>query len=146
MSDGKPVDPAKADTPIAGDDPRSKKLAEIVKSAFGALTPLDQERVFRELAAIMRPIPAPMAGEVLSTIIRLLPERRDWTVEDIKEKIAQSRIGASTKEIYNAISYLARRGHIVRVGYGRYVVGGINIETADDLGGEPSRTEKMDPN
>lgn len=127
-------------------NPQSEKLVEIIKTAFGALSPLEQERVARELGKIIRPIPAPLAGQILAAVIRLLPERRVWTVEAIKEKIAELQIGASPKEIYNALGYLARRGHITRIGYGQYLVGGVAFETADDLGGEPSNVEKMDPN
>ncbi len=132
--------------PDADADQRAEKLVEIIKTAFSALSEREQESVARELAAIIRPIAAPLAGEVLGTIIRLLPTRRTWTVEALKEQIAAKQIGASPKEIYNALGYLTRKRRITRVGYGRYVVGGIPFETADDFGGEPSSTEKMDVN
>ena len=145
MSSAKPF-PSAENQRDAGADQRAAKFVEIIKTAFSALSEREQENVARELSAAIRPIPAPLAGEVLAAIIRLLPERNMWTVEAIKEQIAARQIGASAKEIYNALGYLTRKRHITRVGYGRYVVDGVSFETADDLGGELSMVEKMDPN
>jgi hypothetical protein len=87
------------------------------------------------------PIPAPRAGEVLGTIVRLFRRGGDWTVHDLKRAISERGVEASSKEIYNALGYLARKKKIQRIGYGRYVVDGVEVVTADDLGGPPSRHE-----
>ncbi len=78
---------------------------------------------------------------MLGTIVRLLPERRDWTVEELKQEIDQQQVEASKKEVYNALGYLTRTGRIQRVGYGRYVVDGAELTTIDDLGLPSTRHE-----
>jgi hypothetical protein len=87
------------------------------------LTPENRAHVLSEIGDIVRPIPAPRAGEVRGTIIRLLPRRKEWTVDELKQGVADTGISAEPKEVYNAVSYVARKGHIQRIGYGRYVVG-----------------------
>ena len=72
---------------------------------------------------------------------RILIHRVKWSVPEIKEKMAEHGVSAAPKDIYNAIGYLARRGYVRRVGYGRYVVDGAMLTTAEDLGGEPNRYE-----
>jgi predicted transcriptional regulator of viral defense system len=62
-------------------------------------------------------------------------------MDELKARIKEQGIEAKPKEVYNAVGYLAKRGHIRRVGYGRYIVDGIEVVTADDLGGAPSRHE-----
>jgi hypothetical protein len=119
-----------------------KTSANAIKLILAVLPAADQERVLREITEAIRPISAPRAGEVLGAIVRLLPRRQKWTIEDIKREIASQGIIATAKEVYNSIGYLARKGHIRRVGYGRYLVGGGLLETADDLGGEPARDEE----
>ncbi len=78
---------------------------------------------------------------MLGTIVRLLPDREEWTVADFKHEVASEGVEATTKEIYNALGYLTRKGHIRRVGYGRYLIDGGILITAEDLGGEPGRYE-----
>ena len=108
---------------------------------FSALPTLEQQRILRELTDVLCPIPAPRAGEVLGAIVRMLPRRHDWNVADVKRQVSEEGVQATTKAIYNALGYLTRKGHIRRVGYGRYVMGGGGIVTSDDLGGEPARDE-----
>ena len=71
----------------------------------------------------------------------MLPSKSEWTVGEIKQDVAAAGIKATAKEIYNALGYLRRRGHVERRGYGRYTVAGVGIVTSDDLGGEPARDE-----
>jgi hypothetical protein len=101
----------------------------------------EQNRLLTDLVESVRPIPAPRAGEVLGAIVKLLPRQRDWMVDDIRKRVAGTGVGASPKEIYNAIGYLARKGHVRRVGYGRYVVEGVEVQTSDDFGGATARHE-----
>ena len=98
----------------------------------------DQRRIHGEWSKELQPIATPRAGEVLGTIVQLLPEKREWTVEDVKKEVDASGVSASAKDVYNAIGYLARKGHVRRIGYGRYLVNGFGVETSDDLtGGSP---------
>lgn len=122
-------------------DRPSQKIVGAVRMLFSALPTLEQQRVLRELTDVLGPIPAPRAGEVLGTIVRLLPRRHKWNVTELKEQVAEEGVQATAKEVYNALGYLTRKGHVQRVGYGRYVVGGAGIVTSDDLGGEPARDE-----
>lgn len=84
---------------------------------------------------MLRPIAAPRAGDVLEAIVKLLPRKPTWTVGDIKQEVSAKGVSASPKEVYNAVGYLTRMGHMRRVGYGRYVVDGMEVVTSDDLGG-----------
>ncbi len=122
-------------------DPRSQKIADAIRTLLSALSAPEQERVLREITAAIHPIAAPRAGKVLGTIVRLLPRRSEWTVRDIKHNVASEGVQATSKEIFNSLGYLTRKGHIRRVGYGRYLVAGGMIVTSDDLGGEPMRNE-----
>lgn len=76
--------------------------------------------------------------------MRLLPRQQNWTVEDIKREIASQGITATAKEVYNSLGYLARKGHIRQIGYGRYLIGGGLLETSGAFGGEPARDEEDD--
>ena len=120
-----------------------QKIADAIKLLLSTLPPEEQESVVREITEEIRPIPAPRAGQVLGAVLRLLPRRRteEWTVEDIKQGVAEQGVPASDKEIYNSLGYLTRKKRIRRVGYGRYLVDGGLLVTADDLGGEPVRYE-----
>ena len=128
------------------DEASASKVDNLVKAVLlllDNLTPLEKQAVLKRLTEALRPIPARNAGDVLGVVIQLLPKTGPWTVEDLKKSVDGSGLEAKPKEIYNAIGYLARRGHIRRVGYGRYVVDGAEIITADDLGGETTRHEDL---
>lgn len=122
-------------------DPRSQTMLSAARTLIRGLPYEDQETLWRELTDIVKPIPAPRAGEVLGAVVRLLPKQRDWTVEDLKKDVKDQGVDASPKELYNAIGYLVRKGRIQRVGYGRYTVDGVEVVTSDDLGGANTRNE-----
>lgn len=107
---------------------------------FG-LSAQEQEQVLKEVTEKLRPIPVPRAGDVLSKIVNLIPRDRDWTVKELKNRVEQQGDTVADKEIYNAIGYLTRKQHIHRLGQGRYIINGVGMVTADDLGGQPSITE-----
>jgi hypothetical protein len=119
----------------------SQTVVNAIKQLVSGLSSADRARVLREITEIIRPIPVARAGEVLGAVVRLLPAQKTWTVDQLKQSIADQGLEAPPKEVYNAVSYLARKGHIRRVGYGRYVVEGVELVTAEDLGGPPSRHE-----
>lgn len=125
----------------AAADQQLEKITEVIRNLLSALPRSEQIRVLRELNNAIQPISAKQAGHVLATIVQLLPERREWRVEDLKNGVAAEGVAATPKEIYNAITYLARRGHVRRIGYGRYLVNGTGLITSDDFGGEPPRYE-----
>ena len=118
-------------------DQRTEKIIDAIRTLLDALSPAEQEGVLRAV----RSSATPRAGEVLGAVVRLLPSKSEWTVGEIRQDVAAAGFKATAKEIYNAIGYLRRRGHVKRHGYGRYTVAGVGIVTSDDLGGEPTRDE-----
>ena len=118
-------------------DQRTEKIIDAIRTLLDALSPAEQERVWR----VLRTSTTPRAGEVLGAVVRLLPSKPEWTVGEIRQDVAAAGIKATAKEVYNAVGYLRRRGHVERRGYGRYSTGGVAIVTSDDLGGEPARDE-----
>ncbi|TIQ46744.1 hypothetical protein [Mesorhizobium sp.] len=135
---------SKASSPSSGaDDSRSDQFADAIRVLLSALSPQEQDQVLRKVIEKLRPIPAPRAGEVLEAIVLALPQRRDWSVEELRKTVQQQGVSATPKEVSNAIGYLTRKRHMRRVGYGRYVVDGTEIVTSDDLGGENARHEDL---
>jgi hypothetical protein len=118
------------------------KTFELMRALLASLPEDDRARFLREITATIAPMSGPRAGEVLGAIVRLLPQRKSWTMTELKRSIDERGIPARPKEVYNAMSYLKRKGHIRRVGYGRYLIDGMPIVTADHLGGQPSITEE----
>jgi hypothetical protein len=123
------------------DRARVEKTLDLVRTLLASLPEADRARFLRELTATIRPMSGPRAGEVLGAIVRLLPQRESWTVAELKQTIDERGIAATPREVYNAVSYLARKRHIRRIGYGRYLIDGVPVVTADQLGGQPSITE-----
>jgi hypothetical protein len=120
---------------------RVEQTLSLVKTLLTTLPEVDRERFYREIVATVRSMTAPRAGEVLGTIVRLLPERKSWTVAELKQRVEERGISATAKEVYNAVGYLKRRGRVTRVAYGRYMVDGVEVVTSDDLGLETTRHE-----
>ena len=129
-----------ASFPLRSGDAREERIDTVTQAIWElleTLPPAEQERVLRTV----RPATTPRAGEVLDTVIRLLPNEKAWTVSKVRQDVAAAGIEATAKEVYNAVGYLARKGHVTRLGYGRYIVEGVGMITSDDLGGEPARDE-----
>jgi hypothetical protein len=121
-------------------DARTRGVVDSIKALLDLL-PLDErERAIREISETIRPFPSPRSEQVLGKILQF-PKDKAWTVEELRSKMAGCGIEAKPKEIYNAVSYLAQRGDIRRIGYGRYIIDGVEVVTPDDLGGAPSRHE-----
>jgi hypothetical protein len=140
MSSVVPFSPS-AEPSSASPDSRDGKVLDAIKLLLSTLPLDEQRRVLHELTQEVQPIATPRAGEVLGKIVRWIPRDSSWTVEDAKRGVAAQGGSAPPKEIYNAIAYLTRKRHVRRIGYGRYIVDGAELTTADDLGGEPSRYE-----
>lgn len=122
-------------------DPRVDQLRETIRTMIGWLPLEERDQFLRELSASIRPATNPKAGDVLATIVQLLPKQKTWTVAELKRQVDDRGVTATAKEVYNAVGYLARRGRITRVAYGRYLVDGMEIVTSDDLGGASARHE-----
>lgn len=131
--------PPSSDPSSKPPDSRVRTVIDAVKLLLDALALDEQHDVLKAINQQVQPIATPRAGELLGKIVRWIPRDSAWTVEDAKREVAAQGIEASPKEIYNAIAYLSRKGHVRRIGYGRYIVDGVGVTTSDDLGGEPAR-------
>jgi hypothetical protein len=141
MATVSPFPPVTKDAAGAGDDLRLQKIADAINTLLSPFPPQEQDRILRKITENLCHLPTPKAREVLGVIVRLFPQNESWTVEALKQRISERGIEANTKQVYNAVGYLNRKGHIRRVSYGRYVFNGIEIVTSEDLGGPPSRYE-----
>ena len=134
--------PPVAKAPVSPDDDlRLQKIADAINTLLSSFPPQEQDQILRKITENLCSLPTPKAREVLGVIVRLFPQHESWTVEDLKHRISERGIEANPKQVYNAIGYLNRKGHIRRIGYGRYVFNGIEIVTSEDLGGPSSRHE-----
>jgi hypothetical protein len=127
-------------------DARAVDFAATIRLLFNELSFSDQEKVHAQLTEILRPIPAPRAGDVLGAVIHLFPKKAEWTVQELIARLDANGVEHTPKELYNALGYLTRKQKIQRTGHGRYSIGGVPVITSDELGGEPSRFEEHDPN
>ncbi|WSH64914.1 hypothetical protein U8Q05_25850 [Rhizobium ruizarguesonis] len=118
-----------------------QSIADAIKFMLANLREDDRETVLAEITEFVRPIPVERAGDVLGAIVKFVQKNQNITVDEIKQAVLHAGIEAKPKEVYNAIGYLTRRGHIRRVGYGHYIVDGVEIVTSEDLGGASSRNE-----
>lgn len=116
-------------------------VKEQIKALLERLPQDEREDVLHGIEEFVRPIPVERAGDVLGTVVRFVQRKQHVTVDDVKEAVRQAGVEASPKEVYNAIGYLTRKGHMRRTGYGRYVIDGVEFVTSDDLGGASSRHE-----
>lgn len=127
-------------------DPRAESILAAIMTLISGLAPDDRARVIGELTKAFRPIPQLRtgSGDVLAEIVRLLPEQRSWTVEQIKQRVESRGVQTEPKAIYNALTYLKRRNDIVHHGYGRYSVQGMHFVTSEEAGGMPTSHEQHD--
>jgi hypothetical protein len=116
-------------------------IVSAIDMLIDGLSPTEKEQVLRKVTDKLRPIPVPQAGDVLGIVVQLIPRDRQWTIAELKRCIEEEGTPITAKEIHNAVGYLTRKRHIQRVGYGRYMIGGIPVVTTDELGGQPSITE-----
>lgn len=121
------------------DNSQSEEIARKIRALLSQLSAEERERVVHSIARTISP--TPRAGDILRAIVKFLPRQTEWTVNNVAENVASAGVEASKREIYNALSYLVRRGYVQRVSYGRYLVSGVLIETSDDLGVEPDRRD-----
>jgi hypothetical protein len=128
------------------DDARAENVITAFKTLLGGLPPELQERVRAALFESFPQNSPPRPGQVLGTILKLVPRDRAFTIEEVKKKIEDEGIHATAKAIYNALGYLTRKNKIQRIGHGRYIIGDVSIVTSDELGGAPSKDEQHDPN
>src|ERR1700722_6656804 len=111
MSKVVPISISSQRSPDHPPNDRGEKTIDAIRMLVSTLSREEQNRLLTDLVESVRPIPAPRAGEVLGAIVKLLPRQRDWMVDDIRKRVAGTGVGASPKEIYNAIGCVARKGH-----------------------------------
>jgi hypothetical protein len=141
MSSESFVSARKKDATDPAADGHAERIASAVRTLIAELPADEQHRLLDELRKKLHPISVPQAGDVLNAIVRLLPKRREWTVEELKSDVRARGVSAEPKEIYNALGYLTRKRIVQRIGYGRYIVEGMPFHASDDFGGAPSPPE-----
>ncbi|OOO32817.1 hypothetical protein EFR00_30265 [Rhizobium sophoriradicis] len=119
----------------------SQEVADQIRALLENVPQESREAILAAISEYVRPIPVERAGDVLGTVVRFVQRKQEVTVEDVKEAVREAGLDATPKEVYNAIGYLTRKGHMRRVGYGRYIIDGVEFVTSDDFGGAPSRHE-----
>src|SRR5271168_4229473 len=84
-------------------DRHAENILAAVKTLLAGLSSDDRARILGEITKAFRPLPQPRAGssDVLAEIVRLLPEQRTWTVEQIKQRVESSGVQTEPKAIYN---------------------------------------------
>jgi hypothetical protein len=95
----------------SGDKARWSVVVDSIKALIDLLPPSERDRAIQEISATVRPLPPARAERVLVNILQF-PVNKEWTVEELKEKIAECGIDAKPKEVYNSITYLAKKGRI----------------------------------
>ncbi len=115
------------------DDAHAESIVNAVKALLAGLSPDQQERVRAELFKSTS-YAAPRAGQVLGTILKLVPRDRPFTIEDVKKSVEAEGIQATAKTIYNSLGYLTRKHRITRIGHGRYMIEGAGeLTTLEEL-------------
>ena len=122
--------------------PSPDELTAAIEVVLRSLPPDKREEIKHALLEDPQPIPAskaPRGGPVLRVITTSLPQQQQWTAKDVLDVVRDKGVTASPKQVYNALGYLRRKGHIKRISYGRYMVEdvGAGLVTSDDLGVEP---------
>jgi hypothetical protein len=143
------IEPIKnpADAPQnALDDAHAESVLAAFKALLAGLSPEQQERVRAALFQTFPANSAPRPGQVLGTILKLVPRDRAFTIEEVKKSIEAEGIQATAKAIYNALGYLTRKNKIQRIGHGRYIVEGLAFVTSDEIAGGLTKDEEHDPN
>jgi len=126
----------------APEDAIAEGVVAAIKTLLSSLPPEQQKRARDQIFRAFPPENPPRAGQVLGTILKLVPRDRPFTIEEVKKSVESEGIQATAKAIYNALGYLLKKERIVRVGHGRYMVDGALLETTEDLGvGPPTRHE-----
>jgi hypothetical protein len=133
-----------AELPSSAEDRRFDQTIALARTLIESLPPDQREPFLLELIRKVRAsATGPRAGEVLNTIVQMLPERKQWRAAEVKQIIDERGLVASSKEVYNALHYLARRGSLRRISYGVYEFNGMLLTTSDDFGGERGRLEDL---
>ena len=138
------VEPLPLTSKPSQSEPNDRAMEAIISAIdtlVDGLGAADKEKILRKITEKLRPIPVPQAGDVLGIVVQLIPRDRQWTVAELKRRVEQAGTPLHEKAIHNAIGYLTRKGHIQRLGYGRYMIGGLPVVTTDELGGQRSITE-----
>ncbi len=129
-----------ADTPLY--DAHAESIVNAVKALLAGLSPEQHERV---RAKIFPNNSSPRAGEVLGTILKLVPRDRPFTIDDVKKSVEAEGIQATAKAIYNSLGYLTRKHRITRIGHGRYMIEGAGeLTTLEELDAGPPTRNMID--
>lgn len=141
MTSAEKSNPKPNDQPGEPSDRAAHAIAAAIETLIDGLSPTEKELILRKITEKLRPIPVPQAGDVLGIVVQFIPRDRQWSVSELKKQIEAGGGEIAAKAIHNALGYLTRKGHIKRLGYGRYIIDGMPVVTADEVGGQHSITE-----
>lgn len=125
---------------------RARVQLRLVRMLVDELPPEVRAEFLRQIAAeVSSPDLArgDSATETIAKIISLARPGSEVTAATARKAVADRGVEAEPKHVYNALTYLKRAGKLKRVGYGRYVVEGVEFSTSDDYGGERARDEDL---
>lgn len=127
----------KPDPSNDAEDERTAAVLKAVTTLLDSLSESDRQAVLRKYAASAKPISSRKAGEIMGIVLKFIPQKRPWTIGELKDEVLQQHTDANPKDIYNTINYLAKSGRIRRIGHGKYMVDGNLVVSADHFSDEP---------
>lgn len=127
--------------PIEAKSSRNEQTRQLARTLFESLPLADKKMLALEFSKLAGTDTDPQPEGLLATVVDIVSGKPRFTVSELKQQVDERGVPAAPKEIYNAIGYLARIGRVRRVGYGRYIVDGMEIATSDDFGQGDSRHE-----
>jgi hypothetical protein len=111
-------------------DGRLARLEELRAGApalMPLLDPFDEARLRAlesEVARLRATVAAPRGGALFRHVVALFAAYPCWTVADLRVALAAEDVVFTDKQLYNALGLLARRGRVVKRGYGDYARAG----------------------
>jgi hypothetical protein len=125
---------------------RLARFAETIQLLIAGLPQLNRDEFSRRFDEV-RTGTQNRGGEAFGNVIALFKHDRQktWTIPEIQTALNKSNAASDPKAIYNAITYLARTGRLMRVSRGRYIITdlGTGIEI-DDVDQGTSRVTEHD--
>ena len=125
---------------------RARIQLQLVRMLVEELPPEVRAEFLRQMAAEVPQVDltrGDSATETIAKIISLARPGSEVTAATARKAVAERGVEAEPKHVYNALTYLKRTGKLRRVGYGRYVVEGVEFSTSDDYGGERASDEDL---
>lgn len=118
---------------------RISKLNDVIGHLLGLVPSEDAERYQNTIDQSWKSEPNDRreVGNLRNNVIKLFrkSEKKQWTPIEVQKELQKVDEDIQTKSVYNTLDYLYRRGELMRVGRGRYVLrdSGLGFVLSDDL-------------